>query len=100
MTLQKLKLGDNVRISQMKPPAHYQKVNPDSQDSKYYDIRKEADVYFPRLGSFEVYVDKILIFSKLKSNIWPKDEAIVEKILKMCEEKQEGKEISHHEFEE
>jgi selT/selW/selH-like putative selenoprotein len=54
----------------MDPPKHYQKmVNP--KETKYYDVRREEEVYFPRLGSFEVYVDGVLIFSKLKANLWP-----------------------------
>lgn len=61
---------DALIYRRMDPPKHYQKmVNP--KETKYYDVRREEEVYFPRLGSFEVYVDGVLIFSKLKANIWP-----------------------------
>lgn len=63
-------LGDNIAIVQMQPPTHFQKLGP-ARDTKYYDLRKEEETYFPRLGAFEVYVDKVLVFSKLKSNLWP-----------------------------
>lgn len=35
---------------------------------------------YPRFGAFEVYVDGILIFSKLKSNMWPKHDRVAKLI--------------------
>jgi selT/selW/selH-like putative selenoprotein len=71
VAFQRIKLGDNIVIKQMEAPAYFEKVSKDVKETKYFDIRKEEEVYFPRLGAFEVYVDKVLIFSKLKSNLWP-----------------------------
>ena len=42
------------------------------KDNKYFDAQKQEEVYCPRLGAFEIYVDKILIYSKIKTNKWPK----------------------------
>lgn len=73
LTLKRLKLGEIITIKEMKPPSHLKKADNDPQNNKYIDIRKEEEIYFPRLGAFEIYADKILIFSKLKSNSWPSD---------------------------
>jgi hypothetical protein len=45
-------LGDNICIVQMEPPQHFQKIGPHPKDTKYYDLRKEEETFFPRLGAF------------------------------------------------
>ena len=66
-------------ISKNSLPNSYKKVFGKSStgENKYYDESKEEFVYFPRFGTFEVYADKMLIFSKLKSNLWPKHDKLV-----------------------
>ena len=56
----------------MEVPNHFVKLNKKAKDNKYLDTLKEEEVYCPKLGSFEIYVDDIQIFSKIKSNVWPK----------------------------
>lgn len=91
--LQRVQLGDNIIVEQMEPPRHYQKLNANPHDNKYFDIRRDEEVYFPRLGAFEVYVDQVLIFSKLRSNAWPNDEKVADMIMEMYQFKREGKEL-------
>jgi hypothetical protein len=42
-------------------------------------------VYFPKLGSFEVYAEGILIFSKLRSGKWPRVKELVDILDEMFE---------------
>lgn len=41
---------------------------------------------FPRFGSFEIYVNGKLVFSKLQSNLWPKHDRIAQLFDKIKEE--------------
>ena len=69
----------NAVITRNSVPDSYRKIHGKSStgENKYYDETKEEFVYYPRFGSFEVYADKMLIFSKLKSNLWPKHDKLV-----------------------
>ncbi len=60
-------------------PTHYRKLPNKSSvgENKYFDEKKEEFILYPRFGAFEVFVDGILVFSKLKSNVWPKHDRIV-----------------------
>ena len=44
-------------------------------------------IFFPRLGSFEIYVDGCRIFSKIRTKKWPKFDNIIEILKKMVESK-------------
>lgn len=81
--LKKIKVGDDIAIRPKDVPTHFQKINKHSKDNKYYDIQKDQEVYFPRLGSFEVFVDGVLVFSKLKSSLWPNTEKLSETVIMM-----------------
>ena len=78
----------------MEAPKHLIKTNKNQKDDKYLDIQKDEEVHFPRLGSFEIYVDRIQIFSKIKSNMWPNVEKHSDTIIEMMEGKKEGKDLS------
>lgn len=69
-------------------PVHYRRMGNKSSigENKYFDEKKEEFVLYPKFGAFEVYVDGMLIFSKLKSNLWPK----ADKVAKIVE-------LIHHE---
>jgi hypothetical protein len=92
--LKKLKVGDDIVIRPMEAPEHFHRVDKHAKDSKYYDAKKEEDVYFPRLGAFEIYVDQILIFSKIRSNMWPSVEKQAETIIAMLQAKKRGQALS------
>ena len=49
---ERLKLGENIIVTPREPPTHYQKFSCNTKDNKYFDLRRDEDVYFPRLGSF------------------------------------------------
>jgi ferritin len=55
-------------------------------------------VYFPALGSFEIFVDEVLVFSKLKSGMWPHSEKVSKTIMAMLEAKKEGKDLSTFDY--
>ena len=63
--------------------------SPDNQ--KYFDEENGEVVFFPRLGSFEIYADDNRIFSKIKSGKWPKFDNIISTLKKMVESKLSGK---------
>lgn len=54
-------------------PSSYRKINDKVHggENRYFDLRNNEIVLFPKFGAFEVYVNGILIFSKLKSSLWP-----------------------------
>lgn len=46
---------------------------------------RDQQVYFPKLGAFEVYAEGILIFSKLRSGKWPRVKELVDILDEMFE---------------
>lgn len=70
-----------VKVIQRKPSDDIAvRKTPANDGALYYNINTGQAVHFPRLGSFEVYVDGVRLFSKLKSKIWPKFDKVIEKI--------------------
>ena len=69
----------NVIAKKNETPNSYRKQAGKSNvgENKYFDENKEEFVHFPRFGAFEVSVEGILIFSKLKANLWPKHDKLV-----------------------
>lgn len=69
----------NAVINKNSVPPHFRRLAGKSStgENKYFDEKREEFVHYPRFGSFEVYVDGVLIFSKLKSNLWPKHDKLV-----------------------
>lgn len=61
-------------IIKNKVPEHYRQKKSLSKmlgEHKYFDELQHEVVQFPRHGAFEISVNGMLIFSKLKSNLWP-----------------------------
>ena len=46
---------------------------------------------FPRLGAFEVYYKHKIIYSKLKTGVWPKVEILGPKVVKVINNITEGR---------
>ena len=46
---------------------------------------------FPRLGAFEVYYKHKIIYSKLKTGVWPKAEILGPKVVKVINNITEGR---------
>ena len=52
-------------------PDHYVAVSKEHSNSLFIDLKKNKMVKFPRKDSFEVTMDHFVIFSKLKTGVWP-----------------------------
>ena len=57
------------------PPSHYQPVH--IYEKKYFDPLHQKYVIYPDIGSFEIILNDHLIFSKKKTNSWPKIEELI-----------------------
>ena len=67
----------------------YQMIpNSDPQQTFYDQI--------PRVGSLELSVNGIPIFSKLKSNYWPNAEKLTFKAMKVCDDIDKGIELDDY----
>ena len=44
----------------------------------------------PRIGSFEISVNGVLLFSKMLSKIWPNPQAVARKCQRVCETANQG----------
>lgn len=76
-------------------PTHYRKLHSKYyDDNKYYNEQTDELVQFPKSGAFEVYVDGVLIFSKVQSNLWPCHNRIIDLVQTIIEEKHEGGEVA------
>lgn len=91
----------NINVVINNVPASYRKFDPHGtnfinigRSNKYYDRQQSEFVTFPRLGSFEVYFDKMLISSKILTASWPIVEHIMQTIKTILERKNENKDIS------
>ena len=60
------------------------------------DPEQHFYVQIPRVGSLELSVNGIPIFSKLKSNYWPNAEKLTFKSMKVCDEIDKGIELSDY----
>lgn len=77
------------------PPSNLvQKKTPASDGAQFIDIQTGEHVHFPRLGSFEVYVEGQRIFSKIRNKRWPKFDRVIEKIKLVVEAKEAGEDLS------
>jgi hypothetical protein len=65
----------------MIPPEDLVPSNMLEGDNTFFNKRTGALEYFPNLGAFEVYVNQILISSKILSNKWPNIDFLVNTIL-------------------
>lgn len=61
-------------------PQHIHKKSPYCPPNVYYSFDTNEMVYFPKIGSFEIYFGGNKIFSKLESLHWPSFEAILAKV--------------------
>lgn len=58
---------------------------PEIKNEKNLFINRDTQtkIIFPRIGSFEIYLYNILIYSKLTSNQWPNHYKILQIVAKM-----------------
>ena len=69
-------LGDRgVLVKKRATPVELSKQSPYCPPNVYYTDTGDI-VHYPRIGSFEVYLGEVQIFSKLESNKWPSPELI------------------------
>jgi hypothetical protein len=73
--------------------------DPLGEQNKYYNEDNQEVVIFPRLGSFEIYLYDILIFSKLQSNQWPQHNRILDKIQAIIDDRANGLDIQKYSVE-
>lgn len=75
------------------PPSLIPKKAASSNGAQFINSQTGEATHFPRLGSFEVYVDGQRIFSKLKSKKWPNLNAVISKMKEMQKVKEEGQSL-------
>ena len=61
---------------------YYTKTSQKLYMNMYLDTRNGKSVRFPRKDSFEVTIDSILVFSRLKTGEWPNTKLIADQALK------------------
>lgn len=49
---------------------------------------------FPRIGSFEIYIFNVLVFSKLKVNTWPNHYKLLQTLNDIIAAKKIGQELN------
>ena len=58
-------------------PSRFKKIESVLSDNNCFDSVTNTIIKFPRIGSFEIYLEDNLIFSKLISKTWPIDSNIL-----------------------
>jgi hypothetical protein len=81
----------------MIPPEDLVPSNMLEGDNTFLNKRTGALEYFPNLGAFEVYVNQILISSKLLSNKWPNIDSLVNTILEMYLKNKNDEDLTEYE---
>jgi len=72
-----------IQVHTMLPPEELVPCHVFDGDNKYWNKNINDLQYFPALGAFEVYVNRILIYSKVHSKKWPNIDLVADKILEM-----------------
>ena len=67
----------------------YFQLVPDETEAKFYE-------QVPRLGSFEVSINGVLLFSKLNSKMWPNVISMTQKCQQVCEDLKNGIDITRY----
>jgi hypothetical protein len=67
-------------------PSNYIRATAGKHGTEYYDTKTATTVNFPRLGAFEIWLEKKLLFSKLATRRWPYFPDILNAILTKCQE--------------
>ena len=72
--------AEGVRVRRKAPPSHLYKKSPYCPPNVYYVQSSSEMVFYPAVGSFEVYLMGNKIHSKLDSRRWPTIQNIIKQI--------------------
>ena len=89
--------SNQIIVHAMIPPEDLVPSNMLEGDNTFLNKRTGALEYFPNLGAFEVYVNQVLISSKLLSNKWPNIDSLVNTILEMYLKNKNDEDLTEYE---